>query len=344
MDDLRDAARAIDEALRQLSVVASARRHGEQLARVVVDAQAAGLERLVELAGDPAVLERDAELAEVLWVHRPFKGDPAMLAELPERVDALLDAIGQTGVPGLVEAAERMLEDLAELYGWALCRAIELLHEAGDTAAVRGALDDPLVASLLLAHGLHPDPLEVRAGRALAALAATLGEHGSRAQLLEVTADGLVRIEIVGGDGRQAWRSRLAVERALASALPDAAAVEVSGAGIEPERGETAFIPIGSIRRRSARPRPTRWIEVPELADLADLEVRRLLCDGVGLVACRVGRDYFVTLDTLGSSAAGLRLVSLDPPAVENAQGDKLVFSDPLPTHVSDLGVEVSVP
>ncbi|MEA3215416.1 MAG: hypothetical protein QOJ19_1572 [Acidimicrobiia bacterium] len=357
MDELRDAAQAIAEALGQLSVVASARRHGEELARVVVDAQAAGLERLVELATDPSVLEGDPELAEVLWVHRPFRGDPTMLAELPERVDALLASIAQTGVPGLVEAAEGMLEDLAELYGWALCRAIELLHESGDSAAVRGALDDPLVASLLLAHGLHPDPLEVRVGRALQALAATLGEHGSRAQLQEVTAEGVVRIEIVGGDPRQAWRSRLAVERALTSALPDAAAVEVSGAGVEPtvERGETAFIPIGSIRRRQASPSPgpSRWIEVPELADLADLEVRRLSCDGVGLVACRVGRDYFVTIDTfvtvdtvdtLGSSLAGLRLVSLDPPVVEDAHGHRVVFSNPLPTHVSDLGVEVSVP
>jgi hypothetical protein len=89
------------------------------------------------------------------------------------------------------------------------------------------------------------------------------------------------------------------------------------------------------------------------LADLADLEVRRLSCDSVGLVACRVGRDYFVTIDTfvtvdtvdtLGSSLAGLRLVSLDPPVVEDAHGHRVVFSNPLPTHVSDLGVEVSVP
>lgn len=350
MDALGDVARTVGDALDRLGVVASARRHGEELARVVVDAHAAGLERLVELAADRLVLEGDPDLAEVLWVHRPFKGDPNALAGLPERVDGLLNSIAQTGIPGLVDAGEQLLDELTALYGWALAHAVELLHEAGDTRAVRATLDDTMVASLLLAHGLHPDPLEQRVQRALDALAPTLGEHGSRAILTEVTAEDVVRVEVVGGDARQRWRSRLAVERALEQALPEAPGIEVSGAEAGPtlERGETVFVPLSAIRRRQQR--PTRWMAVPELAELADLEARRIACDGMRLVACRVGRDFYVVVDEVTleppdlSGADGLRVVSVEPPTVQDRHGAIVVFSDPLPTHVSDAGVEVSVP
>src|SRR5829696_3988288 len=124
---LAEAGLAVDAALADLTAVGSAARGADQLAAAVVNAHAAGFGRLVALASRPAVLTDDPALAELLWVHE-VAGQVGEIEDLPARIDALRSSIEQTGVPGLLDAADRLVANVLELYGWAFDRAVALLH------------------------------------------------------------------------------------------------------------------------------------------------------------------------------------------------------------------------
>lgn len=333
---LVDAGVRIEAALGDLSRVSSAARHGDQLVAVIVDAHAAGFRRLLELAADPAAFTDDADLAEVLWVHEAA-GSGAAIDTMGTRLDTLRSSIEQCGVPGLVSAADRLIDTVTELHGWALGQAIERLHETGQSSTLQAAVDDELIGALLLAHGMHPEPLADRVERVLAACATSLGAHAGRIDLVEVSEDdGRVRIALSGGDEQQRWRTRLTVERALRELVADIVELEVEGADREPRATPgTTFIPLTSIGRR----RTATWTALPAAAGLAPGEVVQFVHDGRKLVACRLGTDVFVAPDPFTSNS--LRVVAEDPPTVEAGDGTRLVLSDPFPTHVDEGVLEV---
>ncbi|MGH9272240.1 MAG: hypothetical protein ACRDZ2_13315, partial [Ilumatobacteraceae bacterium] len=226
-----------------------------------------------------------------------------------------------------------------ELYGWALDHSIGLLHDAGEADALRAALEDPLISALLLGHGLHPAPLAERVEHVLAACAETLGQHAGVVELLEASdGDGHVRLSISGGDEKQRWRTRLTVERAIRELVADVVTLDVEGAEAEP-RGTPGptIIPVTSIGRR----RMSRWLEVPGAAALGDGGVLQVAADGVALVACRIGDDWFVARDPFTTDS--IRLVATHPPTVEAGDGTRHVFVESLSTHVDGGVVEVLV-
>lgn len=335
---LHDAGRSIQRALDDLRVVSSAARHGDQLAAVIVDAHAAGFSRLLDLAKEPAAITDDAELAELLWVHESA-GDGEAVDALGSRVDTLRGSIEQSGVPGLVDAADRLIEGLTELYGWALGRAVERLHDTGQGEALGAALEDPLITALLLAHGMHPAPLAERVEHILAACRTSLGDHAGTVELVEVSeADGRVRVNLSGGDEKQRWRTRLSIERTIRELVADVIDLQVDGAEAEPRTAPGAtFIPLTSIGRR----RSSRWTEVPGVAALVDGDVLQVAHEGVAYVACRVGGDFFVAVDPFTTNS--LRLVATSPPAIEAGDGTRFEFTDSLATHIDGGILEVLV-
>lgn len=330
---------AIEAALDELAQVGSAARHADQLAAVIVDAHAAGFRRLVELAENPSVLTADPGLAELFWLHQAA-GDGAAIDTMGTRVDTLRASIEQCGVPGLLNAADRLVESLSGMYGWALGRAVEVLHGSGQSATLSAALDDTLIGALLLSHGMHPDPLARRVAHVLAACATSLGGHAGNIELLEASdSDGTVRIKLSGGDEKQRWRTRLTVERAIRELVADVVTLDVEGAEAEP-RGTPGptIIPVASIGRR----RTSRWAEAPGLADLADGAVTQVAVDGVALIACRIGADWFVTPSPFTTNS--LRLIATDPPTVESSDGVRVEFTNPLRTHVDNGIFEIALP
>lgn len=333
---LEDTGRTIEIALDDLRRVSSASRHGDQLVAVIVDAHAAGFRRLLELAGDPRAITTDAELAEVLWVHEAA-GSGVAIDTMGTRIDTLRSSIEQSGVPGLVDAADRLIESVTDLHGWALGRAVEVLHETGQSAALEAAIDDPLIGALLLAHGMHPAPLSERVQHVIGACATTLGDNAGRIELLEASeSDGRVRLAISGGDEKQRWRTRLTVERAVRELVADVVHLDVEGADAEPRSAPGAtFIPLTSIGRR----RTTRWTELPGVQALGDGAIVQIDHAGRALVACRIGTDVFVAPDPFSTNS--LRVVATDPPTIEAGDGSRFVFTDPLPTHTDGGVLEV---
>jgi hypothetical protein len=148
----------------------------------------------------------------------------------PEEIGAAIDSVLEMLSSSLdAEAWDRVTELarlLTDLYGAGLARTLEVADDPGlPTALAR----DPLVAPLLALHGLHPEPLEVRARAGVAAAVRTLAPAGARARVVEVDADSAtVRVQISGqiAPGAAA-RWEAIVRGALGETAPEAS-VEVT--------------------------------------------------------------------------------------------------------------------
>jgi len=150
--------------------------------------------------------------------------DPQNLRAAGDRIEQALDELHSTADPRTINLAEELLRLVSELYGAGFARAIELAqeHAPGLLAAF---VEDELVASLLLVHGLHPESLESRVEAALVAVRPFLAQHGGDVELLGIDEDlGAVKLRLLGScDGCPSSASTLkgAVEVAIVEAAPE---------------------------------------------------------------------------------------------------------------------------
>ena len=82
---------------------------------------------------------------------------------------------------------------------WNECWRVFPSTPAGERALDK-AIEDDLVASVLLLHGLHPDSIETRVLRALDNVRPYLRSHGGEVELVSVR-EGVVRIKLTGSCG-----------------------------------------------------------------------------------------------------------------------------------------------
>ena len=139
-----------------------------------------------------------------------------------------------TEPPGIGERIEHLLEELRAAAEPRVRRPGRGAHPAGHRAlrrragrrhrarrrrgpgAMKALVDDELVASLLLVHGLHPDDLEHRVDVALESVRPFLAQHGGDVELLDIDESGggvppparqLRRLPVVGGDAADGRRA-----------------------------------------------------------------------------------------------------------------------------------------
>ncbi|MHB1938558.1 MAG: NifU family protein [Acidobacteriaceae bacterium] len=141
-----------------------------------------------------------------------------------KRVDALVQRLDGSKDPELRAVALELVQCVMELHSAALDRMLGTIAQtsAGELA-LDAAIQDNLVASVLLLHGLHPDPMETRILRALEKVRPYLYSHGGDVEFLSV-ADGVVRLKLLGSCGSCPSSSitlKNAVEDALYDAAPD---------------------------------------------------------------------------------------------------------------------------
>lgn len=145
------------------------------------------------------------------------------------RLDALLERIDGN------ELAQEVAQGLVDLYGEALARC---LSGADPTR-------DELLSHLMLAHGLHPESVEERIGRALDEVRPYLRSHGGDVELLGVEG-GSAKLRLSGtcnGCPSSTATLRNAVETAVLEAAPELDGVEAEGVA-EPQ---PALLQIGSL-------------------------------------------------------------------------------------------------
>jgi Fe-S cluster biogenesis protein NfuA len=175
-----------------------------------------------------------------------------------DRIEALLGDIAQLGDAQVRTKAEELVRLLMELYGGGLARLLEIVDETGGSAAdavFEGLGADPLVASLLLLHGLHPIDLRTRVERALEEVRPYLGSHGGDVKLLGIE-QGVVRLRLEGscnGCPSSTVTMKLAVEQAIEKAAPEIAGIEVEGAEPQPAPS-SPLVTLGSASSPGACP------------------------------------------------------------------------------------------
>ncbi len=161
-------------------------------------------------------------------------------------------------IPAVYDKAEELLRLITELYAAGLGRVVEVVSEAPATLAK--LVDDELVASLLVVHGLHPDSLAARVERALESVRPFLAQHGGDVELLDIDADaGAVLLRLLGScDGcpSSAVTLQHAVERAIVEAAPEIVTHRRRGAA--EARPRACPVVARSRSRSTTRARP-RW-------------------------------------------------------------------------------------
>jgi len=163
--------------------------------------------------------------------------------ELVERVQELLGSLDEIADPVAQARVQELVGTVLELYGAGLERILGVIDDAGDRGLpIRDALlDDGVVASLLLIHGLYPISLEERVAEAVESVRPFLASHGGGVDILSVE-NGIARLRLQGScNGCPASASTLehALKEAIDEAAPDLLGLEVEGAvGLESKGSE----------------------------------------------------------------------------------------------------------
>jgi len=160
---------------------------------------------------------------------------------LVERVQDLTEQVAAIPDFGTRMLAEELAGSIVQLYGEGIERIFAALaHDGASAAEVREALvQDGVVASLMLIHGIYPVPLEERVIEALDSVRPYMESHGGNVQLEGIDENNVAHLRLEGhckGCAASASTMELAIEKALEEFAPDLLGVEVQGV-VEPAQG-----------------------------------------------------------------------------------------------------------
>jgi len=156
--------------------------------------------------------------------------DDLEVREQVGRVEALLEQVEGFANPAERETVDELVAALLDLYGEGLSR---LVGRVPDQTALG---EDELVSHLMLIHGIHPEPVEVRVREALAEVRPYLESHGGDVELLAVAEDG-VRVRMQGncnGCPSSSLTLKLAIEEAIHKHAPEIDRIEAEEPAPEP--------------------------------------------------------------------------------------------------------------
>ena len=150
--------------------------------------------------------------------------EPQNLRATGDRIEQALSELEDRSDVLTLNLAEELLRLISELYGAGLARVVELAEERAP-GLLTELVHDELVSSLLLVHGLHPDPVDSRVERALDSVRPFLAQHGGDVEMLGIDPElGAVKLRLLGScDGcpSSALTLQGAVETAIREAAPE---------------------------------------------------------------------------------------------------------------------------
>lgn len=238
------------------------------------------------------------------------------------RVEELTAQLETIGDPFAQSLAEELVGALMQLYGEGLQRMVDAVDEDGTPELRRRLVDDGVVASLMLIHGLYPVDLETRVREALDSVRPYMETHGGDVELLGIV-DGVARLRLEGschGCAASASTLELGIEKALQEAAPDLQGIEVEGATPAPVPIGAVELPMmGSHPPTPAPPTaapapaaPTGWLSVPGLEHLGGGQIADVSIDDVALVVANVDGDLLAYRNACAACGAGLADAQLD--------------------------------
>lgn len=224
-----------------------------------------------------------------------------------ERIEALLQSFGGALPPAQARAkAEELTGMLVRLYGAALTRILQVLREVcADDAQriVERLVQDDLVGSVFILHGLHPLSLEERIERALDTVRGYIASHDGRVELLGVDG-GVARVRMSGschGCPSSNATLKLAVERAILEACPEITDVHADGT----ERADP-----GSLRILSD------WLTLEALPEFVAGDCATLELAGTPVLLLRHGPTLYAYRNQCPSCLRSLATARFERPIV----------------------------
>lgn len=233
---------------------------------------------------------------------RTDEDERALLRQDADRVEVLLDEIRGLVGPLAWGRVEELVERIVRFHGAGLRRVLELSTSAKevDPSFANDLVEDELVSSLLLLHGLHPLSTAERVERALAEVRPYLSSHAGGVELLEIDESGVAHLRLLGScQGCPSSRATIddAIQRAVEEAAPEVTRIDVQQDGLE---AKTELVRIGSGRAK------TRWVELEGLSDPPDGSLTVLPVEGVPILVLRVNGTLLAYANACGACNARL--------------------------------------
>lgn len=170
------------------------------------------------------------------------------------RVTGLVGELDTITDPKTRASVKELLQLVMDMHAAALERILGTLFEKGEIG--RQTIDqlgvDPLISSLLVLYGLHPEELESRIAGALQKASPDLRSHGVEAKLggidgASVTIHASVAVSSCGSTARTA---RTILENAIFEAAPDVGSLVIEGLDGKEASG---FVPLRSLLDNEVR-------------------------------------------------------------------------------------------
>jgi Fe-S cluster biogenesis protein NfuA/nitrite reductase/ring-hydroxylating ferredoxin subunit len=278
-----------------------------------------------------------------------------------ERIEKLLDELRAMAEPSTWPRVEELMRLVVELYGAGLARFVDLLDADLSIDKLRErVLEDELLASLMLLHGLHPEDTAARVARALDRVRPYLGSHGGDVAVVEVDEmAGVVKLRLDGtcdGCSSSALTVKLTVESAIRELAPEIARIEVEGIS-ERESPLNSMIAKSHVNGSNGNGKLPEWIALEQQPPRQSGELLGTEVIGERIMICRVGTQLYAYRGQCPSCGSALENGGLDGDVLTcrscaerynvrfagRSIGDEQLHLEPVPLLESGSGVRIAI-
>lgn len=162
-----------------------------------------------------------------------------------QKIGGLVQEIEEIADPAVRASTKNLMQSIMDLHGAALEKALEIVAGAGEPGMnlITQLGHDPLVSSVLILYGLHPEDLQTRVFTAVDRVRPQLRKQGCEVEVLSVN-DGAIRLRVETGShtcGSTAKTVQASLEGAIYDAAPDLASLVIEGFEEKPASGFVAL-------------------------------------------------------------------------------------------------------
>lgn len=151
-----------------------------------------------------------------------------------QRIGELVHDLDGIADPASRAATKELVQLLMHLHGSGLEKMLEIIFQSGEQGArvIDELGQDPLVSSLLVLYGIHPEDLQTRVERKLREIDSKLHKMGAEARLVSVNGGDIrLRLSMQGSHacGSTTHTAQTLLEEAIYEAAPDLTSLVVEG-------------------------------------------------------------------------------------------------------------------
>jgi Fe-S cluster biogenesis protein NfuA len=170
-----------------------------------------------------------------------------------QRIGNLVQEIESSADPAVRAITKTLMQSLMDLHGAAIEKALDIVADSGEPgmAIIDRLGRDPLVSSVLILYGLHPEDLETRVIKAVDKVRTQLRKQCCEVELVSVN-DGAIRLRVETGShtcGSTAKTLQATLEGTMYDAAPDLTSLVIEGLEEKPASG---FVGLDKLMSGSA--------------------------------------------------------------------------------------------